>query len=104
MVGPDIAEHEGPDADENVDEHFHRGGGAEDPARLVVHALARRLRQNQGFGNAAAGNRRTARFCWRVRFRRPQPSAPSTENSVAGMAGAIPPTPRRRRTAKGPDT
>src|SRR6516225_9467128 len=58
MVGPDVAENEGPDADENVDEHFHRSGGAEDPSRLIRHALRRRLRQDQRFGDAAAGDRR----------------------------------------------
>src|SRR5262245_29937193 len=62
MVGPDIAEHEGPDADENVDEHFHRGGGAEDPARLIGHALRRGLRQDQRFGDAAARDRRAFGF------------------------------------------
>src|SRR5262249_6751037 len=62
MVGPDIAEHEGPDVDERVDEYFHGGSGAEDPARLISHALGCRFRQNQRFGDAAASDRRTIGF------------------------------------------
>ena len=56
MVGPDVAEHEGPDADENVDEYFDRRRGAQNPARLVVDAFGRVLREDQRLGNAAGGD------------------------------------------------
>src|SRR5450631_3115046 len=58
VVGPDVAEDEGPDADEDVDEHLHGGGGGQNPARLILDAFGRVLRQDQRLGYAAAGNRR----------------------------------------------
>ena len=53
VIGPDVAEHEGPDADEDVDEHLDGRRGAENPARLIVDALGRILGEDQRFGNAA---------------------------------------------------
>src|SRR5664280_1680895 len=58
VVGPDVAEDEGPDADEDVDEHLHGGGGRENPAGLIFDAFGRILRQDQRLGDTAAGNRR----------------------------------------------
>ena len=43
VIGPDIGENEGPDADEHVDEDFHRRRGRRYPARLVIYAFRRRL-------------------------------------------------------------
>src|SRR6266853_2083805 len=42
VLSPDIAKHEGPDTDENVDENFYRGGDAKDPAGLIADAFGRR--------------------------------------------------------------
>jgi hypothetical protein len=58
VIGPDVAEHEGPDADEDVDEHLDRRGRAENPASLIFDALGCVLRENQGLGDGAAGDRR----------------------------------------------
>src|SRR5258707_13020849 len=54
MVGPDISEDKGPDADEDVDEDLPRGGGPEYPAFRVVDALGRVGGENQRFGDRAA--------------------------------------------------
>src|SRR6478672_2468380 len=47
VVGPDVAQHEGPDPDEDVDEYLDRRGGAEDPAGLILHTLGGVLRENK---------------------------------------------------------
>src|ERR1700733_13574300 len=60
MVGPDIAENESPDADEDVDEQLHRRGGRENPARLILDAFRSRLCHDQRFRDAAAGDRSAA--------------------------------------------
>ena len=49
MVGPDIAENEGPDPDEDVDEHLNGSGRRQNPARLILDAFGRRLGQNKRF-------------------------------------------------------
>ncbi len=58
VVCPDPAENEGPDADEDVDEHLHGRRRAEDPAGLIVHPLGGGLGENQRLGDAAAGDSR----------------------------------------------
>src|SRR6476660_3923682 len=56
--GPDIGQDERPYADEDVDEHLHRGRGSENPAFGIVDAFGCGFRQNQRFGDCAAGHRR----------------------------------------------
>src|SRR4029079_7282816 len=56
VIGPDVAQHEGPDADEDVDEHLDRGGGAEHPTGLILHALSCVLRENERLVDAAGRN------------------------------------------------
>ena len=45
--GPNVCEHEGPDADEDIDEDLHRRRRAEDPALRVVDAAGGRVGENQ---------------------------------------------------------
>src|SRR6201999_4056987 len=59
VVGPDVAEDERPHADEDIDEDLYRGGGGENPARLIADAFRRRLRHDERFGDAAARDRST---------------------------------------------
>src|SRR5439155_27037187 len=70
VVGPDVSEDEGPDADEDVDEDLHRRRGAEYPAFRVVDAFGGVRSEDQGFGDRAARHRRAVGL-----HRQPHPRA-----------------------------
>jgi len=53
MARPDLREHEGPDADEDVDENLHRRCHPEDPSRLIMHPLCCGLRSEERLGDGA---------------------------------------------------
>ena len=62
VIGPDIGEDEGPDANENIDENFHRRGRGENPAGLIMDALGAGLGDDQRIRNAARRQRRAVGF------------------------------------------
>ena len=82
-VHPDQRQHQGPDADEDVDEDLHGGGRRQHPARPRRRPRTRRPGADQGVGDRPAGHGRAVGL-----DRQPHPGGGDQRLVPRGTAGA----------------